>query len=109
MELMGAIAEDFDLDGDIDLCAISFFPDYREHPEEGFVYLEKTDKGYTASTFEEINLGRWIVMDHEDYDQDGDEDLILGSLAFEVIGNDTLIDHWMKQGLPFVLLENTAR
>jgi hypothetical protein len=105
----GAIAEDFDLDGDIDICAISFFPDYREHPEEGFVYLENTGEGYEASTFEEINLGRWIVMDHSDHDGDGDEDVILGSLAFEVIGNDTLIDHWMKQGLPFILLENTAR
>jgi hypothetical protein len=35
-----AIAKDFDNDGDLDLATISFFADYKNHPEEGFVYLK---------------------------------------------------------------------
>ena len=35
-----AVARDFDGDGDLDIAAISFFADYANHPEEGFVYLE---------------------------------------------------------------------
>ena len=48
-------------------------------------------------------------MDSKDYDGDGDEDLILGSLAFEVAGDTTLVSKWARGGLPFVILENTLR
>src|SRR6185295_14970209 len=34
------IAEDFDKDGDLDLASISYFPDFRNDPEEGFIYWE---------------------------------------------------------------------
>jgi len=33
------VAADFDGDGDLDIAAISFFPDYDKSPEESFVYL----------------------------------------------------------------------
>ena len=35
-----AIPRDYDLDGDLDIAAIAFFPDYLHYPEESFVYLE---------------------------------------------------------------------
>ncbi len=103
----GAIPHDFDGDGDMDVAAISFFPDFTNHPEEGFVYLENTgDWNFSASTFPEVGAGRWIVMDAGDIDQDGDVDLALASLAFEVPGREDLVGQWMQQGIPFVLLEN---
>jgi hypothetical protein len=39
-----AQARDFDGDGDLDLAAIAFFPEYAAAPEEGFVYFENTGK-----------------------------------------------------------------
>ena len=35
-----ALARDYDQDGDLDIAAISFFPNYEHSPEEGFVYLQ---------------------------------------------------------------------
>lgn len=104
-----AMPADYDKDGDIDIAAISFFPDYQNQPEESFVYLENDGKfNFSASTMEDPTLGRWIVMDTGDYDKDGDEDIILGSLAFEVIPDNGLVDKWVNNGIPFVVLQNTA-
>lgn len=102
-----AIAADFDEDGDLDIAAISFFPDFKNTPEEGFIYLEnKGNWKMEAATFDGVEKGRWIVMDAGDLDEDGDLDLILGSLAFEVIPKMGLVDKWVKNGLPYILLEN---
>lgn len=106
----GAIPEDFDLDGDIDIAAISFFPDYEKSPEESFVYMEnKGTMEYDLSTFPDVTMGRWIVMDAEDIDDDGDADLILGSMAFEVVPENGLVQKWVQNGIPFVILENTTK
>ncbi len=72
-----AVVEDFDQDGDRDIAAISFFPDFKNSPEESFVYLENDGfNHFSPSTFEKVNKGRWIVMDASDYDKDGDTDLV---------------------------------
>lgn len=104
-----AIPYDFDGDGDTDIAAISFFPDWDHTPEEGFVYLENQgDFNFSASTFEGVaELGRWIVMDKGDIDNDGDMDLVLGSLAFEVVAEGNWVQNWVEGGVPFVVLRNT--
>ncbi|MFT5237636.1 MAG: hypothetical protein ACI9M9_001236 [Flavobacteriaceae bacterium] len=56
-----------------------------------------------------MNKGRWIVMDASDYDKDGDIDLVLGSLAFEVVPKLGFVEKWMEDGIPFIVLENTFR
>ncbi len=106
-----AIPADFDQDGDMDIAAISFFPDYaQERAEEGFVYLENTGKmQFKAYTFPEVKDGRWIVMDAGDLDQDGDLDILLGSLTFETIPKKDWVSRWVEKGIPFVLLENTIK
>ncbi len=104
-----AVADDFDADGDMDIAAISFFPDWVNTPEESFLYFQKEDNGYQLQTFPEVNVGRWIVMDAADYDSDGDLDLVLGSLAFEVIPKLGYVEKWMASGIPFVVLENTQQ
>ena len=80
-----ALLYDFDGDGDKDIAAIAYFPEYDKALEEGFVYLENTESKsfqFKASTFPNAALGRWIVMDRGDFDQDQDEDLIIGSLFY---------------------------
>lgn len=105
-----AVANDFDKDGDLDIAAISFFPDWANTPEESFVYFKNNGANdFDLSTFPDVNAGRWVVMDASDYDQDGDLDLILGSLAFEVVPKLGFVDKWMKNGIPFVILENTHK
>ncbi|WP_421948764.1 FG-GAP repeat domain-containing protein [Phaeodactylibacter xiamenensis] len=105
-----AIPGDFDQDGDLDLAAISFFPDFKRQPEAGFVFFENLG-GWTmqASTFPQSKLGRWIVMDSADIDSDGDDDLVLGSLAFEVVPDRGEIEGWVQKGIPFVVLENQLK
>ncbi len=106
------IAKDFDLDGDLDMAAISFFPDYRNTPEESFVYLENNDnQKFTAYSFPEATKGRWIVMDAADMDNDGDIDIVLGSFVyFKAEGNTTgLGKSWLTSGPSIVILENTVR
>lgn len=102
-----AVPSDFDGDGDLDIASISFFPDYANQPNEGFVLFENKGGSYERRTIDNLKLGRWISMDISDYDKDGDEDLILGSLAFETVPVQQQLESiWINSGIPFVLLEN---
>jgi len=107
-----AIAEDFDQDNDLDIAAISFFPDYYSYPEESFVYLENEGNlTFTAYSFPEATDGRWIVMDAGDIDSDGDIDIALGSFVSFLAEGDTtgLGEKWFATGPSAILLENTIR
>ncbi|QEC66613.1 VCBS repeat-containing protein [Panacibacter ginsenosidivorans] len=81
-----AIARDFDNDSDLDIAAISFFPDSKNQPQESFVYLENKGLSYFSKSFQfepysikAFNEGHWLTMDAGDIDGDGDEDIALGS------------------------------
>ncbi len=105
-----AVAEDFDLDGDRDIAAISFFPDFQNHPEQGFVYLQNQGGNrFKPFGFAEAAKGRWIVMSKGDIEQDGDTDLLLGSLAFEIVPPNPLLQQWIAEGIPFVVLKNQMK
>jgi len=105
-----AIARDFDGDGDLDIAAISFFPDYEKSPEESFVYLEnKGDWKFEAFSFPQCTAGRWITMDAGDLDGDGDIDIVLGSLALGPTSTfvpASLQANWKTNHLPILMLEN---
>ncbi len=106
-----AVARDFDGDGDLDIAAISFFPDYDKSPEESFVYLEnKGNNQFTAGTFKDHLAGRWLTMDVADIDGDGDLDILLGShIRGPTDVPEKLMANWEKAGPPFVLLRNTTK
>ncbi|RCR69683.1 FG-GAP repeat domain-containing protein [Larkinella punicea] len=107
-----AMVRDFDRDGDLDMAAISFFPDYGRYPEESFVYLENKGKlKFDDYSFPEAPKGRWVVMDAGDMDADGDIDLVLGSFVYFIPQGDTtgLGKKWLTSGPSIVVLENTIR
>lgn len=105
-----AIPHDYDQDGDLDIAAISFFPDYSQADPTSFVYLENTGNDqYQSLSLPLASLGRWIVMDTGDVDQDGDTDILLGALAFEPIPKKNWVEGWTQRGIPFIVLKNKLK
>lgn len=107
-----AIIRDYDKDGDLDIAAISFFPDYIRYPEESFIYLEnKGHLKFDDYSFPEASKGRWVVMDAGDMDSDGDTDIVLGSFVYFIAAGDTtgLGKKWLSTGPSVIVLENTTR
>ncbi|WP_157972196.1 FG-GAP repeat domain-containing protein [Pleomorphovibrio marinus] len=102
------LAEDFDGDGNIDIAAISFFPDWNQEPRQDFVYL----KGIGGLQFDAFVLdkplkAKWLVMEKSDIDGDGDLDIILGSFMLEQMPpRDGSPHYFEEQWLPFAVLKN---
>jgi hypothetical protein len=103
------VALDFDGDGDLDIAAISFFPDYDKSPEESFVYLENQGGlKFTAHTFPDCYRGRWLTMDAGDLDGDGDADIVLGGVYKTPFrAPEALLRRWGKEGPSLLILRNT--
>lgn len=104
-----AVPADFDQDGDLDIAAISFFPDYAHHPEQSFVYLENHGNLlFQPTTFADAQRGRWMVMDVGDIEGDGDLDIALGSFVYFTPQGDTtgLGEKWLKESPSVLILEN---
>ncbi|MCP5517291.1 MAG: VCBS repeat-containing protein [Verrucomicrobiales bacterium] len=105
------LSRDFDMDGDLDLALISFFPDYAKSPEESFVLLDNQGGfEFTAASFPGSWRGRWMVMDAGDLDGDGDPDLALGAAYhFAGRGPEGMIREWKESGPSLVILRNRLR
>jgi hypothetical protein len=74
----GGQAADFDNDGDIDIAAISFFPDFGSEQRESFALLLNDGMEFSAYSSDALNTGRWITMTAGDVDGDDDIDVVLG-------------------------------
>lgn len=106
-----AVARDFDQDGDLDIAAISFFPDYITSPRESFVYLEnKGGFNFAPATFSQCIAGRWVSMDVRDMDHDGDLDIALGSYTRGPTSVPAfLAKMWESKGPSALILKNRLK
>jgi hypothetical protein len=106
-----AEACDFDQDGDLDISAIAFFPDFSNAAEEGYLYFENTGNlEFRPHTFPNSSLGRWLTMEIGDFDQDQDIDIAIGSFVFSAtpVPPDKK-QEWLRNGYHVVILENKSR
>lgn len=101
-----ARAADFDNDGDPDIAAISFFPDFGKHPERAFIYFENRNGNFIPSSTPAAAAGRWITMEIADVDDDEDEDILLGALNFPTGVPDGVIAAWQQRKVSMLLLRN---
>jgi len=102
-----AIARDFDGDGDLDIAAISFFPDLDHQPEEGFVYLEnRGDFDFRPYSIPALTQGKWLTMDAGDVNGDGRPDLVLGNFSYFAPVTKAGVN--FAKGPPFIVLMNNG-
>lgn len=104
-----AKAVDFDEDGDLDIAAISFFPDFEKHPEQTFIYLENNAGKFTAYTTPLAAYSRWMIMESSDIDNDSDMDIVLAALAFPTAVPDSLVRSWNEKNISLLVLKNNLR
>ncbi|MCE7065717.1 VCBS repeat-containing protein [Dyadobacter sp. CY326] len=108
---MKALAADFDKDGDVDIATIAFFADFEKRPKETFLYFEQAKSaeqsklGFKPHAVPIYKDGRWICMNVQDYDGDGDPDIVLGNYSKGFLNQENLKPTWDVH-MPFVLLEN---
>jgi len=107
------LAEDFDADNDIDIAIVATFPDYTERPTQSFQYLENMDAAnfdFKTFSFDEINWGRWFLMDAADIDFDGDRDIILSAFSYPFTATpEDLGASWKEKKVDLLVLENQLK
>ena len=99
---------DFDSDGDLDFVATSFFPDNVNTPLQNLIYFENQGElKFKPHIHEMSERGKWLVMEALDIDDDGDQDILLGSFQFTGLGYNYRVDP--KDQIYLLLLRNKTR
>ena len=95
----------------MDLASIASFPDYAHHPLESFIYWENTgDWKFVRSSFGSASEGRWMTMDANDIDGDGDLDILLGNANFSLGEVPAQVkEKWKGRPLSVIILKNRLR
>ena len=94
----------------MDFALLATFPDYENHPEYNFVYLEnENSKNYTFKQghLTDTKMARWFLMDSADIDGDGDEDIVLSALTYSFTPvPKELEEAWGASYTDLLILEN---
>ena len=104
------LGDDFDGDGDVDLAASAYFPDFQADDPQSFVYLENTSAdslSLTPATLDGLNVGRWLVM--ERWQQHGRPAIMLGAFNFSLSrGQEETVKQWNGENVNLMLLRPLA-
>lgn len=95
-----AVVHDFDQDGDPDIAAVAFFPQWSAEEPETFVYLEnKGNFEFQPFSFAKEYFGNWVSIEAADVNADGKTDIVLGLSNYpELVPANWLTDHPAMQG-----------
>ena len=110
-----AVVGDVDGDNDLDISAISFFPNFNSEPMKGFVHLENISKGDTLKfkpSLPDMPPGRWLTFTDLDINEDSRMDLLLGSFTSLDIPGDSsnVLKHKLQnESRPVILLKNHTK
>jgi hypothetical protein len=100
------VVRDFDQDDDMDIAAISFFPDFQDHPEQSFLYFNNENGKLQPQITPLGSAARWLIMEAADIDRDQDDDLVLGALNFPGDVPQSLIQKWKKNSTALLIFRN---
>lgn len=103
------LTSDFDGDGDRDIIAIAFFPDFTQQYRNDILYFKNEGGQFTPARIRGSEYGRWLTMTKADVDADGDDDVIIGALNFPGTVPSELFQTWKKSGPQLLLLKNKLR
>ncbi|MDR8390057.1 VCBS repeat-containing protein [Aliifodinibius sp. S!AR15-10] len=102
-----AKTSDFNRDGKLDIAAISFYADFENKPEEGFVIFKNNGKlKFTPIHHPATKNGRWITLDILDWNNDQYPDIILGNFARGLFNRGSTFQTERDEGPPFLIMEN---
>ena len=102
-----AEAVDFDQDGDLDIAAVAFHPDFLESTKSSFVYFKNEGNKFSAFTVSEYNYSRWMRFLVADIDGDKDQDILLSAMNIKTPDvPSATADIWLANDLPVLLIEN---
>lgn len=94
---------DFDQNGTLDLFVIAFFPDRKEKPKQDLIYFNQgKNGGFQPFIIENAPDFNWLTITQGDLDGDGDQDVVVGTFAF-----DDLYKAPTSNWSPFIILRNT--
>jgi len=104
-----AVARDFDLDGDLDIAAIGFSDDLSK-TEHGFLLLKNDGKmNFTAYSSPDAANGKWITLEAADLDNDGDDDIIIGSFIYKLGEMSKIVGKGVDKFPNFVVFWNNRK
>jgi hypothetical protein len=96
---------DFDQDGDSDLFAISFFPDKNQQPKQDLIYFRQNKEGRLEPFILTKSPGfHWLTITQGDLELDGDQDILIGTFAFDQLYKPPTTN-WQ----PFAVLRNKLK
>lgn len=102
-----AMAVDVDQDGDLDIATIAFY-DELDDPMQQFILFENQGNwNFQPKVIPEAVLGKWLTMDVGDLDQDGDQDIVLGAYAHNVLEYTKLLIQGLSEIPNVLILENS--
>lgn len=106
------VPADFDGDGDVDLAAVSFYPDWSARNPRTVLFLEQRGSVEFHAQAVDAPWGRWLSVDAGDWDGDGRLDLLLGGASLTAgIPSRHLPRHRaaIRKAPRTLLLRNTSR